>query len=344
MAIAYRTRRRLQRLGSFALFLLALGIIAWLCWVVWVERYIIYTDEGATINFDLNPEIPMGEVALPPVAGEGPEIHYNEGENAVNTSTDLLQLQGYYITFDLLKNDFETVKAKVESLPTNTPVMIDVKGGFGSFFYSSDLSEAVISQSVDVKAVDELIDLMNRKNLYLIARIPAFQDYSFAMKHVSSGIPFTGGGGALWMDDEGCYWLKPKDAATVGWLTSIILELRGLGFDEVVLDEFMVPAGQRVVYNGDVTTDLSETAARLLNNVTTNSFTLSFCVPSINFTLPEGRCRMFLSGVPARDVEITAAQAAITDPQIRLVFVADSKDTRYDTYGVVRIIDLLDSE
>ncbi len=344
MAIAYRTRQRLRRLGSLAGFLLILGIIAWLCWVIWVERYIIYTDEGATINFDLNPQIPMGEVALPPVAGEGPEIHYNEGEDAVNTSTDLLQLQGYYITYDLLKNDFENVKAKVLSLPTNTPVMIDLKGGFGSFFYSSDLSEAVISQSVDVKAVDELISLMNQKNLYLIARIPAFQDYSYALKHVSSGIPFTGGGGALWMDDEGCYWLKPTDSATVGWLTSIILELRGLGFDEVVLDEFMVPAGQRVVYNGDIPTDLSETAAKLLKNVTTNSFTLSFCVPSINFTLPEGRCRMFLSGVPARDVEITAAQAAITEPQIRLVFVADSKDTRFDTYGVLRIIDLLDSE
>ena len=344
MAIAYRTRQRLKRLGGLGAFALLLGLIAWLCWVIWVERYIIYTDDGATINFDLNPEIPMGEIALPPVAGEGPEIHYNEGENAVNTSTDLLQLQGYYITYDLLKDDFDNVKAKVESLPTNTPVMIDVKGGFGSFFYSSDLSEAVISQSVDVQAVDQLIELMNQKNLYLIARIPAFQDYSYCMKHVSSGIPFTGGGGALWMDDDGCYWLKPKDSATIGWLTSIILELRGLGFDEVVPDEFMVPAGERVVYNGDVAADLSETAARLLNNVTTNSFTLSFCVTSPSFTLPEGRCRLFCSGVPARDVEITAATAAITDPQIRLVFVADSKDTRYDAYGVVRIIDLLDSE
>ena len=344
MAISYRSRRRLQRVGSFALFLLALGIIAWLCWVVWVERYIIYTDEGATINFELNPEIPMGEIALPPMVGDGPEIHYNEGENAVNTSTDLLQLQGYYITFELLRDDFEGVKEKVLNLPANTPVMMDVKGGFGSFFYSSDLSEAVISQSVDVQAVDELINLMNAKNLYLIARVPAFQDYSYALKHIPSGIPFTGGGGALWMDDEGCYWLKPKDSATIGWLTSIILELRGLGFDEVVLDEFMVPIGQRVVYNGDVSADLSETAARLLNNVASNSFTLSFSVPSPNFTLPEGRCRLFLSGVSARDVEITAAQAAIADPQIRLVFVAQSKDTRYDTYGVLRIIDLLDSE
>lgn len=344
MAIPYRTRRRLQRLGTLALAVLVFSIFAWLCWVIWVERYIIYTEDGATINFELSPEIPMGEVALPPVAGEGPEIHYNEGENAVNTSTELQQLSGYYITYELLKNDFDNVKAKVLSLPTNTPVMIDVKGGYGSFYYSSDLAEAVISQSVNTSAIDELIDLMNQKNLYLIARIPAFQDYCYALNHVNSGIPFTGGGGALWMDNEGCYWLKPKDSATIGWLTSIILELRSLGFDEVVLDEFWVPTGNKVNYTGEAETDLVEAATKLLNNVTANAFTLSFNVSSATFNLPEGRCRMYLSNIPARDVELTGTQTTITDPQIRMVFIADSNDTRYDAFGVLRTLDLLDTE
>lgn len=344
MAIPYRTRRRLQRLGTLALALLIFGAFAWLCWVIWVERYIIYTEDGATIDFELSAQLPMGEVALPPVAGEGPEIHYNEGDDAVNTSTDLLQMSGYYITYDLLKNDFDNVKEKVSGLPTNTPVMIDVKGGYGSFYYSSQLGEAVISQSVNVTAIDELIELMNQKNLYLIARIPAFQDYCYALNHVSSGIPFTGGGGALWMDSEGCYWLKPKDSATLGWLTSIILELRGLGFDEVVLDEFWVPTANKVNYAGDAPTDLAEAATKLLSSVTANSFTLSFNVSDATFPLPEGRCRMYLNNIPARDAEMTAAQVTFTEPQIRLVFVADSNDTRYDKYGVLRTLDLLDTE
>ena len=344
MAIPYRTRRRLKRLGTLMLSLLVLAACAWLCWVIWVERYIIYTEDGAVIDFDLNPVIPMGEVAQPPVAGEGPEIHYNEGENAVNTSTDLLQMSGYYITYDLLKNDFDNVKAKVADLPTNTPVMIDVKGGFGSFYYSSNVDGAVISQSVNVAQVDELIQLMHQKNLYMIARIPAFQDYTFALNNVSSGIPFIGGGGALWMDDDGCYWLKPKDSATIGYLTSIILELKNLGFDEVVLDKFWVPDGTTVQYTGDALADLAECANRLVSTTTTNSFTVSFTVSDAAFPLPEGRCRMYLSGVPARDVEITGAKAAFTDPQIRLVFIADSMDTRFDIYSVLRTLDLLDSE
>ena len=344
MAIPYRTRRRLQRLGSVLMALLVLAVCSWLCWVIWVERYIIYTEDGAVINFDLNPELPMGEIAQPPVAGEGPEIHYNEGENAVNTSTDLLQMNGYYITYDLLKNDFDNVKKKVEALPTNTPVMIDVRGGYGSFYYSSELEDAVTAQSLNVNQVDELIQLMHQKNLYLIARLPAFQNYTFGLNNVPSGIPFTGGGGALWMDGEGCYWLKPKDSAVIGHLTAVILELRGMGFDEVVLDKFWVPTANRVQYTGDALADLTECANRLLTNVSTNSFTLSFTTSSADFPLPEGRCRMYLSNVPARDVEATGGQATMTDPQIRLVFIADSNDTRYDTYGVLRIIDLLDSE
>lgn len=344
MSIPYRTRQRLQRLGTLALALLVLFLFSWLCWVIWVERYIIYTEDGAVINFDLPAQLPEGEIAMRPVPGEGPEIHYNEGENAVNTSTDLRQLVGYYITYDLLKNDFENVKAKVLALPTNTPVMIDVKGGNGIFYYSSELSDAPIATSVDVAAIDELISSMRQKNLYLIARIPAFQDYNYGLNHVSSGIPFTGGGGALWLDDDRCYWLKPTDAGTLGWLTSIILELRGLGFHEVVLDKFWVPTGTKVNYTGDPVEDLTACANRLLSNVTTNSFTLSFTVSSSSFALPEGRCRMYLNGIPARDVEMTASQCTITQPEIRMVFVAESMDTRYDTYSVLRTIDLLDSE
>ena len=269
MSIPYRTRRRLQRLGSLALALTVLIILGWLCWVIWVQRHVIYTREGAVIDFSLSAEIPMGEIALPPVAGEGPEIHYNEGENAVNTSIDLQQLSGYYITGEMLK-DIATVRELVETLPANTPVMIDVKGGYGSFFYSSELADATISASVNAAAVDELIELMQSKNLYVIARISAFQDYLYGLNHVPSGIPFTGGGGALWMDTQGCYWLKPTDSAVLGWITSIVLELRGRGFKEVVLDNFSVPEAQRVVYDGDRITDLAAAAQKARNEADQN--------------------------------------------------------------------------
>ena len=340
MSITYRTRRRLKRVGTVALFLLLVAIFAWLCWVIWVERYIVYTRDGANIDFSLSQSVFGGEEAYPPAIGEGPEIYYNEGENAVNVSTELTQIVGYYISADMLANELENVKQWVAALPADTPVMIDLKGGYGSFYYSSELSDAIISQSMNVQAVDELIQLMKSKNLYLIARIPAFQDYTYALNHVSSGITFTGGGGALWMDNSGCYWLKPTDSGTLGWITSIVLELRGLGFDEVVLDGFQVPNGQRVVYNGDKQADLVTAAEKLIKNCTTDYFTLSFATGSTTFPLPEGRSRIYISGLSARDAVVAASQSTVADPAINLVFLADTSDTRFNEYSVLRAIHL----
>lgn len=340
MNIPYRTRRRLQRLGTFLLFVLMMGIIAWFCWVVWLERYVVYTRDGATIDFSLSAEIPAGEVAVPPAAGDGPSIHYNEGENAINTSTELTQLAGYYITAQMMIDDMAGVQERVATLSTGTPVMIELKGGYGSFYYSTDIEGAITSSSVDVAAVDALITQMKSKNLYLIAQVPAFRDYTYALNHVTSGVPYTGGGGALWLDSGGCYWLKPTDSGVLGWISSIVLELRNMGFNEVVLSDFSVPEGDRIVYNGERATDLVSAASTLLTSCTTSTFTLSFTVSSSTFALPEGRCRMYLSGVSAKDVASIAAQSTVTDPEIRMVFIADTNDTRYDTYGVLRSLEV----
>ena len=105
-----------------------------------------------------------------------------------------------------------------------------------------------------------------------------------------------------------------------------------------------MPTANRVAYTGDVDIDLVECASRLVSATTSNTFTLSFNVSSASFNLPEGRSRIYLNNIPARDVEVIAAQCKLTDPNIRMVFIADSKDTRFDTYGVLRTLDLLDSE
>ena len=121
-------------------------------------------------------------------------------------------------------------------------------------------------------------------------------------------------------------------------------ELKLLGFDEVVFSEFRFPETDKIVYRQDKQEALKTALDTLLNTCGTSTFTLSFTVSSPDFALPEGRCRMYLINIPARDVEITASQATISEKEIRMVFIADSNDTRYDTYSVLRTIDLLDSE
>lgn len=158
MSIPYRTRRVLNRLGIVLMIFLLVGVIAWLCWVVWLERYVVYTADGASLDFEHSAQDIIGEVATPPVAQQNISIYYNEGSDALDTGNELTQINGYFISSNMLQNDINGVLGKLERLPAGTPVMIDMKGPYGSFFYPSHLDGAVHSASTDVDAVAALVD------------------------------------------------------------------------------------------------------------------------------------------------------------------------------------------
>ncbi|MCI7808877.1 putative glycoside hydrolase [bacterium] len=335
MSIPYRTRRVLNRLGSVLLVLLLISVVAWLCWVIWLQRYVVYTDDGATLDFSRSSNEVSGEVATPMVASANIPIYYNEGANAINTSNELTQLNGYYITSEMFQNDLDNVLLQVARLPAGTPVMIDMKGPYGSFFYSSKLSDAVISQSTNISAVEDLVSKLRTKGFYTIARISAFRDRSFGDTHVSSGLYMLSRAG-LWMDQGGMYWLDPTNATATTWIASVVLELKEMGFDEVLLADFCFPNSDKYIFNGDKDAALQQAAATLMSSCGAENFTLSFCVDNAAFPLPEGRCRLYMEGVDAGGIQAKASQVTFDDPEIRLVFLSENGDTRYDQYGVLR--------
>lgn len=334
MNIPYRTRLRLQRIGAVALLVLLLLILAWFCWVLWLERYVIYTDDGAVIDFTKSSERLSGVEAKPPVSDHTVDIYFNEGENAIETQAELTQMIGYYVTVDDLLGDFAAVREQIIALPSGTPVMLEVKSRYGYFYYPSQIEGVQFSSSVNVEEVKNLVSEMKMRGLYLIARVPAFRDYLYGLNNTSSGLPVKGG--YLWMDEEGYYWLKPKDAGTVGFLTSIILELKEMGFNEVVLSDFRFPASDRIVYNGDKEADIVSAAETIASSCASTYFAVSFIVDSPAFPLPEGRTRMYLENISAQNVGYTASQVTLEDPAIRMVFIATTNDTRYNEYSVLR--------
>ena len=115
MNIPYRTRRLLNRIGLMALAVLLVGTLVWFCWVIWLERYVVYTEGKAILDFDITVDESMGELAVPPAADAGVPIYYNEGANAVNLNAELTQLNGYYIDGDDLQKNladsYEDMKA-----------------------------------------------------------------------------------------------------------------------------------------------------------------------------------------------------------------------------------------
>ena len=341
MNIPYRTRRVLNRLGTVALILLLIFIVAWLCWVVWLQRYVVYTDDGASIDFELSANEISGEVAVEPKAESYITIYYNEGANAINVSHEMEQLNGYYIDSTMLQQDMEGVLSRVDKLDTGTAIMVDMKGPYGSFFYPSALGDAVHSASTDVNAVKDLITKLQQKGFYTIARVSAFRDREYGNNHVSSGLYMLNRKG-LWMDSGGMYWLDPTNASTTGWISSVVLELRDLGFDEVMLYNLCFPDSDQYIFNGDKAAALQAAASTLMSSCGASNFVLSFCVDDPAFTLPEGRTRLYLEGIGASAIGQTAAKATMEDKQIGLVFIADTADTRYNDYSVLRSLYISD--
>ena len=339
MSMTYRTKRRLQLIGNAALALLLVFILFWLCWVIWLERYIVYTrDNDAQLDLTFNANEQVGEVAQPPASGDtGITIYYNEGDDAVELSNELTQLDGYYIDASMLTSNIEEVWNNLDNLSSGTAVMIELKGGYGSFYYSSSLPDAITSQSVSVDAVDELIRELKSRGFYTIARVSAFRDYNYGLNHVNHGLPVAGKQ-YLWADQGGCYWLNPTSSTVQEWLASIVNELKNMGFNEVVLADFCFPASDKYTFNGDKDAALLSAATYLLEKCGSNTFTLSFCVENAAFALPEGRSRIYLENINASSVGALAAQATVTDPDVRLVFLSENNDTRYNEYSVLRPI------
>lgn len=335
MSLTFTAKRRIQRAAIAALALLVVGTVVWFCWVIWLERYVVYNDEGASFDFELK-DPGTGSIAAPPSADETISIYYNEGENAINTSTELTQITGYYIDAETLQTDLNGTRELVAGLSANTAVMIELKTIKGNFLYNSQLPDAVTSSSVDLVGVDALIQDINSRNLYTIASVPAFRDFNFGLNNVSSGLPLPKG--YLWMDSQGCYWLDPTKSGTLNWLYSIAEELRDLGFNEVVFTDFCFPDTDKIVFKEDKTEAIASAAAKLVKTCSKSNFAVSFVTTNVAFSLPEGRSRIYMQNVGAKDVASIVAQTNIPDPAVNLVFLSSTSDTRFNDYSVLRPI------
>lgn len=331
MTLSYRTRTRFKRFATVVSVLLVLAILLWLFWLIWLDRYIKYDrHQGATLDFTLSSFAPPVAESMPntkkPVRFEDAPLP-EPSAPIVQTS-----IQGYYIDFDALKKDMDAVQAQIDILPKGTAVVVDVKNALGSFHYSSAVGE---KHSATADAFDAFLNHLMERELHVIARLPAFRDREYGLNNVDHGLPIQGGKGSLWIDKGGCYWLDPTSDTVLGYLISITKELRGLGFDEVVFTEFCFPDTDKIVFKGDKSQAIIDAATALVAACATDDFWVSF-TGNASFPLPQGNSRLYMENVAAADLQTIAEKVGTDNPSVHLLFYADSDDTRYDEYCVLR--------
>ncbi len=343
MMIPYRTGRILRRILIILLVLALIAAVILLCWFLWLRRYVVYTRDGAVLNFNLSMEYAQGETAAEPAEIPTVEIHYGEETLPNQTqSKELQQFSGFFVTLDELTENFDAVEQMLNDLPAGSTIMLDMKDVRSYFYYSTSLGYP--ATKIDVTRMDALIAQLKAKGHYLIARIPALQEYDYILdnqaERVPYGLPRKGGGGSLWLDTEGpCYWLDPTKDGTVTYLIQIMTELRVMGFQEVVFADFRFPNTDKIAFEGDQLAALNQLADTLIKTCATEDFCVSFTRQAADLTLPDGRTRLYLTGISAADAAVQAGRTEFTDKSVHVVFITDAGDTRYDQFSVLRPID-----
>ena len=244
-------------------------------------------------------------------------------------------LSGVYVDTELLTGQLEQVSAELAALEPGTAVMLDVKSIFGNYYYSTQMTGGEQSTAVDISAMDGLISTLAQGEAYLIARVPAFRDSAFALDNPSCGLALASG--ALWTDEESCYWLDPANQMVVDHLIQLCRELQGLGFDEVVFTDFRIPDSGTIAYSASASKAqiLQDAAQQLVTACAGDTFAVSF-TGTAAFTLPQGRTRLYLEGVLPEQLEATVDAVTVAEPTWQLVFLTDTRDTRFDAYSVLR--------
>ena len=339
MMLSYRARRNWKRAGAIAVALVALAVVALICWMLWVNRYIVYTQDGVRLDFDLSPDLPWGERAEIPVPDPSLPVIYDDTPINPDTGTAALtRLDGYYVdlTADVKLAD---VRAQLEAIPRGSTVLMEVKTFWGVSLYSSTV---VTHVGANAAAVDELISWA-KDRFYLIAQVPAFRDYWFGRENQQYGLLRKGGPGSLWDDADKCYWLNPAEQGSISNLIRVATELRNKGFREVVFSDFCFPNTDQIIFDGDRLATLNRAAADIVNTCAGENFIVSFMRSDTAMTLPQGYTRLYLEGIAAVDVEAMGQAAIVSDRQTQVVFLAPSGDTRYDLFSVLRPLELAQS-
>ena len=333
---SYRNKRLLKKTLLIAL-AVVLGLLALIaCRFIYLGRFVTYDSTGAHLDYNQH----LTAERTPEPAQPDEDFSFDtvlDASEEEDASAQSSKLTGYYITTTMLVNDIDQVRAALAQTDDYNAIMIDVKSIFGSFYYSSAITGAAKATVLDIKQVDQLIaELAQKKGVTLIARVPAFSDPEYALKHQSQALPLYNG--ALWTDEYNCYWLNPYSNDVQGYLTSIALELSGLGFDEVLFDNFYFPDSDRISWTGSVTKQeaILDAADNLSANLLNQPLRLDLGTSDPEVAAYAGRVFITTNNASQIESDVTALSDALSDTASQIVYITDSRDTRFDACGAMR--------
>ena len=204
------------------------------------------------------------EVELQEIALKNATIYASMKINKFKKEND--QIRGIYLNGYLFNNPSK--RESIEKILTNTDVntlVIDVKTDNGHILFDTEIDEVIYLNNERVKFTkNDLQELREIKDIYLVGRLVVFQDPLFAKVFPDEAVfdsrlnkPYS---------QNGQFFLDPSSQKVQDYIINIAIESCRLGFDEIQYDYIRYPDSSSKFMQFDTKNDFENR----VNNI--NSF------------------------------------------------------------------------
>ena len=204
------------------------------------------------------------EVQLQEIALKNATIYASMKINKFKKEND--QIRGIYLNGYLFNNPSK--RESIEKILTNTDVntlVIDVKTDNGHILFDTEIDEVIYLNNERVKFTkNDLQELREIKDIYLVGRLVVFQDPLFAKVFPNEAVfdsrlnkPYS---------QNGQFFLDPSSKKAQDYIINIAIESCRLGFDEIQYDYIRYPDSSSKFMQFDTKNDFENR----VNNI--NSF------------------------------------------------------------------------
>lgn len=147
-----------------------------------------------------------------------------------------VRVKGIYVTGPKAGSEGMNQLIKLVEETELNAMVIDIKNDSGEITYKMDhaLVKELGASKAYIKDIDELVQTLKEKKIYLIARIVAFKDPILAEKKPEYSIKNKDG--SIFRDKDGLAWVNPYEPYVWEYLVEVAKEAVKLGFDEIQFD------------------------------------------------------------------------------------------------------------
>jgi hypothetical protein len=182
-------------------------------------------------------------------------------ENSINTNNDITEVPTrrpkatHVKTPDAVKTIYMTSwvastrdwRASLVKLIEETElnsIIIDIKDYTGriSFKVHDPLLVEIGSEEIRINDIEDFINLLHQKGIYVIGRITVFQDPYLATLHPEIFVKTETDKNKLWEDGNGIHYIDPGAKFAWDYIVALAKESYAVGFDELNFDYIRFPS------------------------------------------------------------------------------------------------------